>query len=359
VPVNNLSVAVRRIKLAIAASLACAACVPAAFAAPLGDDTAQAPSMVLPQAVQSWHEDITRMSTPSNGCFQATFPSMTWEKTSCSQVSPSVHPMPRRAQAVGAFAPASGAATTGNGNDYAIATSNLIRSATGTFPSVTGVTSESSVGVAAFGNGGILGPNEYTLQVNTNADQATSACQNHSGCRNWQQFVYGTDYSTPGQAQAFIQYWLIGYGNTCPSGWFGGGSGSCYKNSAGVTAPNVPATQLAKLKLTGTATIGGNDTLVFTNGTKAYSLSASDSVLGIATVWSQADFNVSGDAGGAEADFNAGSSITVKIAAVDGTTARPSCLSNAGTTGETNNLNLGSCTASGGASPSVQFTQSN
>lgn len=154
-------------------------------------------------------------------------------------------------------------------------------------------------------------------------------------------------------------YWLIGYGNTCPSGWFGGGSGSCYKNSDGVTAPNVPATQLANLKLTGTATVGGNDTLVFTNGTKAYSMSASDSVLGIASVWDRADFNVSGDAGGAEADFNAGSSITVKIAAVDGTTARPTCVSNAGTTGETNNLNLGSCTASGGASPSIQFTQSN
>jgi len=82
-------------------------------------------------------------------------------------------------------------------------------------------------------------------------------------------------------------------------------------------------------------------------------------VLGIASVWSRADVNVSGDAGGAEADFNTGSSITVKIAAVDGTTARPTGVSNAGTTGETNNLNLGGCTASGGSSPSIQFTQSN
>lgn len=345
--------------LAGVAGLACALSTPAAFAAVADQDTAQAPSMVLAQAVQSWHEDITRMSTPSGGCFEATFPSMTWEKTSCTQVNPTAHPVPRHGKTAGAFTRTSGAATTGNGADYAIATSGLISSATGTFPSVTGVKSVKSVGVASFGGGGILGANEYMLQVNTNDDQTTSACKDHSGCTIWQQFIYGTDYSKPGQAQAFIQYWLQNYNDTCPSGWFSDGSVSCYTNSAGVAVPNIPIGQLANLKLSGTANAGGNDTVVFTNATKAYSITASDSMLGLGSVWNQAEFNVIGDASGSEAVFNAGSSVTVKLAVTDGSTDEPDCLSDAGTTGETNNLNLGACTASGGSSPSIRFSESN
>jgi hypothetical protein len=180
---------------------------------------------------------------------------------------------------------AGGTQTTGNGDDYAIEVSGLISSATGTFPSVTGVTSEKSVGVAAFGGGGILGANEYTLQVNSNYNKTTSVCKSHSGCTVWQQFIYSPDYSTKGKAAVFIQYWLLGYGGTsCPSGFGSDGSGDCYKNSSAVTAPDVPATQLANLKISGTATTGGNDTVVFTNGTTAYTLSAKDSVLDIASV---------------------------------------------------------------------------
>jgi hypothetical protein len=43
----------------------------------------------------------------------------------------------------------------------------------------------------------------------------------------------------------------------------------------------------------------------------------------------------------------------------DGSTNAPTCLANAGTTGETNNLNLGPCTATGGTAPYIQFTESN
>jgi hypothetical protein len=48
----------------------------------------------------------------------------------------------------------------------------------------------------------------------------------------------------------------------------------------------------------------------------------------------------------------------VNIALTDGLTAAPVCQGNDGTTGETNNLNLGPCTATGGTTPSVQFTES-
>ena len=163
-----------------------------------------------------------------------------------------------------------------------------------------------------------------------------------------------------GEAAVFMQYWLIGYGGTrCPSGWGSDGAGDCYKNSAAATAPDVPATQLANVKLTGTVTSGGNDTVVFTNGTTAYSSSGKDSVLYLATVWQESEFNVVGNAGGSEAQFNSGSSITVKVAVTDGSTSAPSCVADSGTTGESNNLNLGSCTASSGSTPSIQFTESN
>jgi len=366
---KSLSSTRRLIKIAIVASLIGAAAAPAAFAAPVvGEaDQSQVPSMVQAQAIQSWHEDITRMSTPAEGCYQASFPSILWKQVSCSQVQPFSHPLPRHTDALGRFAQNSsagagggGTQTTGNGADYAIETSSLITSATGTFPTVTGVTSEKGVGVAAFGGGGILGANEYTLQVNSNYDKTTAACKSHSGCTVWQQFIYSPDYSTKGKAAVFIQYWLLGYGgSSCPSGFGSDGSGDCYKNSAAVSAPDIAATKLASLKISGTATSGGNDTVVFTNGTTAYSLTAKDSVLDLATAWDQTEFNVVGNAGGSEAVFNSGSSITVKLAVADGSTAKPTCASNAGSTGESNNLNLGSCTATGGSSPSIQFTESN
>jgi len=59
------------------------------------------------------------------------------------------------------------------------------------------------------------------------------------------------------------------------------------------------------------------------------------------------------------ATFNSGPLITVNLQVNDGSTNAPSCLANDGTTGETNNLNLGSCSATGGTSPYIQFTESN
>ncbi|MCC4595332.1 hypothetical protein NRY95_07050 [Xanthomonas campestris pv. phormiicola] len=159
----------------------------------------------------------------------------------------------------------------------------------------------------------------------------------------------------------FIQYWLIGYGSSCPSGWLSDDGTDCCRNSNAVSTPDVPATQLANVELTGSATANGNgnDSITFTNGSTAYSISANDSVVKLATVWKSSEFNVVGNAGGSRANFNSGSSITVKVAATNGSTAAPTCAANAGTTGETNNLNLGSCTASGGTTPSIAFTEAN
>ena len=312
------------------------------------------------QAREAWRANVVRTEAPRQGCFRADYPSVEWVETACETVVPRVAPTPPHPSAKLGGAHTLGAGeTTGNGHDYVIQSANLIKATVGSFPTVSGVTSEKGVGVAAFGGGGILGPNEYSLQINSNYTGTTSACNGHSGCTVWQQFVYAPDYSRQGSAYVFIQYWLIGYGGTsCPSGWGSDGGGDCYRNSRGVSAPDEPITQLSSMKMTGTATSGGNDTVTFTHGTTAYSISASDSVVKLATVWRQSEFNVVGNAGGSMAQFNKGASVTVHVAITDGTSNKPSCVANAGSTGETNNLNLGSCTASAGSSPSIQFTES-
>jgi hypothetical protein len=105
---------------------------------------------------------------------------------------------------------------------------------------------------------------------------------------------------------------------------------------------NIPITQLSNLSMTGFASPGGQDIVTLTDGAEAWSVSADDSVLDIGTVWSQAEFNVFGDGGDSQAQFNAESTITVQLAIEDGSTAPPTFSSDSGTTGESNNLNLGS-----------------
>ncbi|MBV8157803.1 MAG: hypothetical protein JO278_09105 [Dyella sp.] len=346
-----------KLKIALLAGLVSAACVSSVYAAPAAGNSAQFTNEIVSpmeaQARDHWREDISHTATPSEGCFEATYPSIIWKQVACRDATPRVAPVPR-------WSKFGASETAGNGNDYTLQSATLITEAIGTFPVVTGVTSETGVGVPAYGNGGILGPNEYSLQINSSFNSTTSACNGHAGCTVWQQFVYAPDYSVQGQAAVFMQYWLIGYGGRrCPSGFGSDGAGDCYKNSAAAAAPDVPATQLGNVKLTGTVAANGNDTVVFTNGTQAYSSSGKDSVLYLAQVWNVSEFNVVGNAGGSEAEFNSGSSITVNVAVSNGSTSAPSCVANSGSTGESNNLNLGSCTASGGTMPSIKFTESN
>ena len=118
-------------------------------------------------------------------------------------------------------------------------------------------------------------------------------------------------------------------------------------------------TDLGELTLTAIAEPGGNDQVVFGNSKDVWSRTAKDSVLDIATVWNQAEFNVVGNAGGSRADFNKGSSITVQMIVLDGSTAAPACIADAGTTGETNNLKLGKTCVTNGGIPNIEFTESN
>jgi hypothetical protein len=298
------------------------------------------------QALKSWHETMRQMAPPTAGCFHASYPSVIWEKVACGTTSYRSEPHVKF----------STAETVGNGNDYAAATANLTTSATGSFPVVTGVTSETD-GTTA---------NSYTLQLNTNLANGSPACASYgySSCQVWEQYIYSSSY-VGGVAQVFIQNWMfIPKGARCPrsGGWTSYKTSSyngCYKNSAAVNSVLVPASQLANLKLAGVASASGNDTVTFTNGTTAYAVSEPDTTLGIAHVWNQSEFNIVGNGGGSAATFNSGSSVTVNLQVNDGSTNAPSCLANDGTTGETNNLNLGPCSTAGGSSPYIQFTESN
>jgi len=330
----------------VAAGLASAFAVSPVFAG----ESAEA--SVDPEAVAhaNWQSFMSQNPASEAGCFQAAYPSYLWEKVQCKVAA---HPNFR------SVARKPNLEVTGNGNDFVAQAQGLISKAAGSFPTVTGVTSERSVGVAAFGGGGILGPNEFSLQINSNFTGTTAACRGHSGCTVWQQFVYAPDFAVQGEAAVFIESWLINFGSlNCPSPFFSDGAGDCVVNSAFTAAPDEPITTLGKLTLTGSATSGGNDVAVFSNGTTAFQLTAADSSLvDIAQVWTQAEFNVVGNAGGSRANFNRGSSVTVKLALTDGSTAAPTCIANDGTTGETNNLNLHACSTSGGT-PSIQFTES-
>jgi len=327
-------------------------------------------------ARNNWRSTMKHMPAPHKGCFHATYPNLVWESVACEQESPNARPMhvtPKSDSIQGDAAKvdsAQGGAPeiAGNGNDYVASTRGLINHAEGDFESAS-VQSESSVGVAAYGNGGILGPNEYSLQINTNANATTAACKGRSGCKVWQQFVYATDYYAKGRAAVFIQYWLLGWGFGCPSTWHAAGA-DCWKNGNLAIAPNIPATQLGPnddpylqlnpVELNAEVTAGGEDSVELLYGTGAYLATGEDSVLDIGTVWNQAEFNVFGDGGGSEAVFNLGANLEVLLF-VDTSGAPVTCLgpAYAGTTGDSSDLILGSCAANNsyGYGGSIEFTE--
>jgi hypothetical protein len=318
-----------RIARIVAVSVLSAASLPSAFAGE-GVDHAEARNQEI------WREAIVETEVPAEGCFHASYPSLAWIQVECS-VAPNVPYRPRSGRI---------SETVGDGNDYAAeVSSGLIKKTVGSFPKVSGVTAEK----------GLLGANDYSLQLNSNF-MNTTACDGASDpakCLDWEQFVYSSGYE-----QAFMQYWLINWNNPCPSGWFSAGN-DCYTNSAAVAVPREVITKLKTLKLSGAAKKGGIDTLVFTVATEAYSTTGSDSVVDLATAWTESEFNIVGDGDGSEAIFNSGSSVTVKVAVSNGSKNTPICASDAGTTGETNNLNLGSCAGTGGAAPYIEFIESN
>ncbi len=283
----------------------------------------------------AWRASIARTPVPRAGCFKASYPLAVWTQVDCVAAPQRPYLPARRA---GGWT-----GTTGDGNDYAAVVSGLTSSAVGYFPIVKGLKTETDGGRA----------NTYSLQLNSNfmTSKACAGAANPKTCQGWEQFVYSSSSDA-----AFMQYWLIDYANKCPSGWFTY-STDCYKNSAAVRVPLQVIKQLKNMKLSGSAVTKGTDTLVLTTKRDAYSTTGNDNVVYLAADWKASEFNIVGDGGGSAAVFNPGTSLTVEIDVTDGTTTAPTCQSHDGTTGETNNLNLGSCTTAGGSVPSVKFTE--
>ncbi|HEX3945160.1 MAG TPA: hypothetical protein VHW69_13825 [Rhizomicrobium sp.] len=298
---------------------------------------AQAATPAVERLQQEWRTAIAKTPTPGSGCYTATYPLTLWRQVECVKA-------PDRP-----YLPASGgghAQTVGDGHDYAAGTATLTSAAVGSFPKAKHLLSESDDG-----------QNVYSIQLNSNfmsGDQACSTAFNPGNCLGWLQYVYSSSSHA-----AFMQYWLIHYSGGsvhCPGGW-NSFSDDCYKNSSATGVPQEPITDLPKISLSGSAVHAGLDTLKFMDGTNAYSTTGQDSVMFLADGWNASEFNVIGDGGGSQANFNVGTALSVEIDVTDGTADAPTCQANAGTTGETNNLNLKKCTASGGATPKISFKE--
>ena len=281
--------------------------------------------------VESWRKSMVRAATfPRKGCYKTSYPSIEWREVACAAA-------PNR------FYPPRALFTVGSAVDFSAVVPGHIASATGSFDSVN-VTSETNLG----------NPDSYSLQLNSQyfTSPACAGAASPANCKGWQQFIYST-----GLAEAFIEYWLID-GTPCPAGWNTVGV-SCVKNSVAIPVAAEPIANLSQLKLTGSATAGGADTLIITTSGGDLSAMYQDDVLSLAQGWKLAEFGIFGDGGSSDATFNAGATMAVRTTVDDGTMNAPTCALE-GYTSETNNLNLTPpCCPYGGAFPAVVFWLSN
>lgn len=307
------------------------------------------PSM---KKLKSWRSSIMHVPLPKKGCFKAGYPKNEWQEVPCTKAPlvpfrPARGPIPEQI---------------GNGNDTTAGVADTISEAIGSFDSVTNVVNVYGINY----NNQQLEPNIFSLQLNSQFFSGTPACNGIADCLGWGQFVYDNL-----AGQAYIQFWLINYGATCPSsggpatGWFSDGENDCFGNSNAVTVTNSPpidVSELSTMSVVGNANAGNNDNLIFYVDSTAYSTSDSDSVVSLATYWQQAEFNVFGDGNGTEATFNLNSpvvaSLQVRTAVDHGNIGAPSCIA-AGYTGETNNLYFGGAPTNptSGNKPALVFTE--
>lgn len=314
------------------------------FAQGSAPSSSSPPATAAPSAQQleDWRNGLRQTPPPQTGCYTSAYPSSQWQQVPCT-TPPNIPYPPAR----GAIGP-----TVGNGNDVSAQVSGHISTAVGSFDSVTGVTSES----------GANGANSFSLQLNTNFFSGSPACNgssNPSNCQAWEQFVYsngGNGFT----GFAFIQYWLLNFNNTCPSGWNTSG-GDCWRNgNNGVQVSPQPISNLGNLSVTGQANSGGNDMITMSTGSNVFSAQNPDSILTLAGGgWKAAEFNIVGDGNGSGATFSNGSSLVVRTSVNSGNLNAPSCLG-AGFTGETNNLKFGSPPVGSkpGTLPAIVFSES-
>ncbi len=297
---------------------------------------------------KAWRETMKGIPKPNEtGCFKASYPETEWEDATC--LTPPLIPYPPAKGAIpsaGVGENGTSAYTVGGGGntDYTGSVSGTLSSATGAFPVVSNLSSA----------------NAYSLQLNSQyfTTSVCSGAASPSACRGWEQFVYATSPS-----ETFIQFWLLDWGKTCPSGWstYTNNVINCFKNSSATSATIPQLANWASLELEG-ASASGTDKVTFYDGGTTVSATGTDSVLNLELSWNQAEFNVFGNGNSSEVSFNSDATFVVQTSLVNGTTTKPACEATS-FTAETNNLSLvGSCcpyTGSGSVSPKIQFLESN
>ena len=284
---------------------------------------------------EEWRNAISTKPQPKKGFFTAKFPSLEWKEIPC--VDGPKYPM----------VPRSGIApdTVGKSNDVAAeAPSGIITSATGSFDTLTNVTSESG----SISNAGASHPDTYTLQINTDFF-ITSVCNTspNTQCRGWEQFVFE---NSPSNHRAYIQYWLTNFDTTCPANFqsfpLSVGHNHCVQlsNLSGAAPTTaVPVTNLGQFTFRGAASAGA-DSFTMTIGGTAVSR-AGDNSVNASSGWRIAEFNIFGDGGdshsvGGTATFNNSASLVTRIRINYGGSAAPICVAQ-GFTAEKNNLSFG------------------
>ena len=311
--------------LLLAVVVAVLASTPAAFAQ-TSSGPAPAAQTPLPQNLKDWSSGMRQVPLPKQGCFTSSYPNTTWQEVPCT-TAPARPYLPVRGPR------SQGQQTAGANNDALAAVGSHISTTVGSFDSVTGVTSETGTDP---NNNQPDTPNIFSLQLNSNffSTSTCSGATNPANCLGWEQFVYSST-----DAVAYIQYWLVDYGSTCPANWTSF-QGDCYTNSNAVSTSTVTIANLINLSVVAEAT-ASTDMMIFSNGSTLYALQASDSVVNLAQGWQQSEFNIFGDGNGTEANFNNGSALVVRISVDYGSPSAPSCV-NGGTTAETNNLSFAS-----------------
>jgi FG-GAP-like repeat len=306
------------------------------------------------EVLKNWRDGMAHVPPPHEGCFTSSYPNTQWQEVPCV-AGPTIP-----------FPPARGPRpdTAGDGNDPAAGViTGHISTATGSFDSVSGVTSVTS----------LFGPDDYSLQLNTNTFSSSicSGAGTPAKCQGWQQFIFSNSQCMTGGGNypcTFMQYWLLGWGKTtCPTGWMfmlNGTDDECFMDSDAVLLPFPPPTiaNLRNLSLVGQAVSGGLDTVIFSTGSSLYAVQNSDDVLGLAKGWTAVEYNIVGDGGGSEATFNSGSSMIVRVSVDNGTPSHPTCVGPGftGFTAEKNNLyfHVFSGTPRSSTEPAIVFTQS-
>ena len=303
-----------------------------------------------PQTEAGWQQAITHLAAPALGCYHASYPVLQWRAVTCRAAPrwPLEPAVPSQPAAPAATSPV------GDGNDYSAEVAGTISQATGSFPYISkGIAEEGQVG----GEGSLVA-NTFTLQLDTQFFTDPPACSGSSdpgACQGWQQFVYETDSGT-----VYMQYWLIKYAATCPSGWITY-SDDCYTNSPASTYPGgaITAADLATTTVSGSASLGGDDEVTLVSGGQATMAANVDSVLSLAQYWDITEFGVFGDGNGSRAYFGTHTILATATTLASTSSSAPTCVQE-GFTSETNNIELGHTPAiDAQVSPTMASVQGN